>query len=189
MKKDKGTDYVPSWKSKGVYNSTLKPLYTAFLYSIELSEYRMGIKFDKDPWAVEQKNYVSQIVNTYIVYDLDAWPRNLTNNFKIKNCLFGSTSVVKNSENEKYVYSGYWITFDSAGSWSFDSAIARNVIIFGVDNSPSSHADNQKNNSLVLGEGPTFRINGRFSSPEKRFSINFSEANKKFCLSLNNSCW
>ena len=159
MKKDKGTDYVPSWKSKGVYNSTLKPLYTAFLYSIELSEYRMGIKFDKDPWAVEQKNYVSQIVNTYIVYDLDAWPRNLTNNFKIKNCLFGSTSVVKNSENEKYMYSGYWITFDSAGSWSFDSAIARNVIIFGVDNSPSSHADNQKNNSLVLGEGPTFRIN------------------------------
>ena len=40
------------------------------------------------------------------------------------------------------VYSGYGITFDSACSWSFDNDIARNVIIFGVDNSSSSHADN-----------------------------------------------
>ena len=36
----------------------------------------------------------------------------------------------------------------------------------------------------MLGEGPTFRINGRFGSPEKRFSINFTKANKKVCLSL-----
>ena len=36
---DKGTDYVVSWKSKGVFNSTLKPLYTTFLHSIKLSEY------------------------------------------------------------------------------------------------------------------------------------------------------
>ena len=32
-KKDKGTDYVLILKSKGVYNSKLKPLYTAFLHS------------------------------------------------------------------------------------------------------------------------------------------------------------
>ena len=43
------------WKSKGVYNSKLKPLYTAFLYSINISGYRIGIKFDKD-LAVEQNN-------------------------------------------------------------------------------------------------------------------------------------
>ena len=30
---------------------------------------------------------------------------------------------------------GYGITFDSAGWWSFDNGSARNVIIFGVDNS------------------------------------------------------
>ena len=47
LKKDKGTDYVLSWKSKGVYNSKLKPLYTAFLHSIKLSEYRIGIKLMK----------------------------------------------------------------------------------------------------------------------------------------------
>ena len=47
LKQDKGTDYVLSWKSNGVYNSKLKPLYTAFLHSIKFTGYKMGIKFDK----------------------------------------------------------------------------------------------------------------------------------------------
>ena len=48
---------------KPIYNSNLKPLYTSFLYSIKLSGYRMGIKFDKGPLAVEQNNYATKIVN------------------------------------------------------------------------------------------------------------------------------
>ena len=51
--------------------SKLKLLFTAFLYRINLSGYRMGIKFHKDPLAVEQNNYTTKIVNGYIVYDLD----------------------------------------------------------------------------------------------------------------------
>ena len=58
----------------------------------------MGVKFDKDPLAVEQNNYVSKIINVYIVFDLDAWPRNPTNDFKFKKCLFGATTVVKKSD-------------------------------------------------------------------------------------------
>ena len=38
LKKDKGTDYVLNWKSKGVFNSKLKPLYTDFLHNIKPSE-------------------------------------------------------------------------------------------------------------------------------------------------------
>ena len=72
IKKDKGTGYVLSWKSKGVFNSKLKPLYTALLHSVKLSGYGMGVKFDKDPLAVEQSNYLTKIVNVYIAYDLEA---------------------------------------------------------------------------------------------------------------------
>ena len=140
----------------------------------------MGIKFDKDPLLVEQNNYASKIINIYIFYELDAFPRNRTNNFKFKNCLFGATSAVKNCDKIKYVYSNYGIILDSTGSWSFD----RNVIIFGFDNSSSSHADKSKNNFLVLGEGSTFGINGRFGSPEEKIRINFSKSTTKFCLSL-----
>ena len=60
----------------------------------------MRIKIDRDPMAVEQNNSLSKIANVYIVYDLDAWARNSTNNFKFKNYLFGATSIVKNSDKK-----------------------------------------------------------------------------------------
>ena len=82
--------------------------------------------------------------------------------------MFGATNIVKNSDKEKWLYSGYGITFDSAGSWNFGNDFARNVIIFIVDNSSSSHTDNHKNNFLVLGEDPTYGINRCFGSPEKK---------------------
>ena len=110
-------------------------MYTGFVYSIKISGERIGIKFNKDPLPVEQNNYLNKVVNVYVVYDLDAWPRNPTNSFKLKKCLFGATSIVKISNKEKYLYSGYGITIDSAASWSFNNSTARNVIAFGVDNS------------------------------------------------------
>ena len=39
----------------------------------------------------------------------------------------------KNSDKEKWVYSGYGITFDGAGSFNFGNDYARNVVIVGVD--------------------------------------------------------
>ena len=89
----------------GVYNSKLELLYNNFLHSIKLSEHKIGITFNKDLWA-ENKT-----IN--VVYDLAAWPRNPINNSKFMNCLFGATNMIKNSDKEKYVYSGYGITFNS----------------------------------------------------------------------------
>ena len=82
------------------------------------------------------------------------------------------------------MYSGYETAFDGKSEWSFDNDYARNVIIFGVDNSLSSHADNLKNNFLILDEGDTFGTNGSFGAPEKKLSISFSKASTRFCLSL-----
>ena len=55
----------------------------------------MGIKFDKNPLAVEQKNYPTKVANAFIVYDLDAGPKVPLNNFELKNWLFDATNVVK----------------------------------------------------------------------------------------------
>ena len=112
----------------------------------------MGLKFNKDFLAVEQSSYLTKIVNVYIVYDLRAWPEISLGNVKLKNGLFGATNIVKNSDIEKWVYSAYGIAFDGKVEWSFVNDYARNVTIFGVESSPSSHADNLKNNILVLGE-------------------------------------
>ena len=59
------------------------------------------------------------------------------------------------------------MAFDGKGSWSFNDDFARNVIIFGVDNSSSSHTDHLKNDFLILGEGDTFGIDGSFGTHKK----------------------
>ena len=111
---------------------------------------------------------------------MDDWTKNPTNNRRFKNYLFGATSIVKNSDKENYVCCGYGITFNSRDCWSFDNDNARNVIIFGVDNSSSSHGDNRKNNFLMLGLGPTFRVNGSFGSPEKKIILILLEQLQNF---------
>ena len=39
----------------------------------------------------------------------------------------------------------------------------------------------------MQGEGPIFGINGSFGSLEKQFTIKFTKANAKFCLSLHDN--
>ena len=53
---------------------------------------------------------------------------------------------------------------------SFDNGFARNVVIFGVDNSPSSHTGNRRNNILVLGEEPAGNISESVGTAEKNIS-------------------
>ena len=52
--------------------------------------------------------------------------------------------MIKNSAKSKYILSGYGITFDGAGEWSFDDDFAKIVVIFSVDNSSSIHTNNHK---------------------------------------------
>ena len=99
--------------------------------------------------------------------------------------MFAATNIVKNSDKDKWLFICYGISFNGGDWWNFGNDTARNVILFGVDNSSSFYVDNRKNIFLILGLGPTFEINGSFGSPEKKFSINFTKANTKFCLNLN----
>ena len=54
---------------------------------------------------------------SYIVYDLGNWPKISLKSFTLKNCFFGTTNSVKNSDKDKYVYSGSGIGFDGKGEW------------------------------------------------------------------------
>ena len=47
--------------------------------------------------------------------------------------------------------------------------------------SSSSHIDNKQEDILILGEGPT---QGHTLTPEKLYSVSFTEHNKKLCLSM-----
>ena len=63
----------------------------------------------------------------------------------LKNCLFGSVTLTKNADIDKYQNSGYGIEFDRKSSFSFpNGGFCQNVIIFGVDLSSSVHVDYKK---------------------------------------------
>ena len=82
--------------------------------------------------------------------------------------LFGKVKSVRNTIKSKFTYNGRGIAFDGESSWSFGYDFARNIVIFSVDNSSSSHNDNRKNNFLVLGEGPTQGINDSTGAAGKK---------------------
>ena len=67
--------------------------------------------------------------------------------------------LVRNTIKSKFTYNGRKIAFDGEGSWSFGNDFDKNVVIFGFDNTLSSHTENRKNTFLVLCEGPIEGIN------------------------------
>ena len=89
--------------------------------------------------------YISKkVINLYISYTLGSKFRNLNTDFTLGNCLFGSVKLTKNSDLDKYKYSGYSIGFDSCSEFLLpDSTMGKNVIIFGADISLSLHVDNE----------------------------------------------
>ena len=84
------------------------------------------------------------IVNIYIVYELGASSSH-NNDPTLKHCLFGAVTLTKNTDVDKYGYSGYGIGFDRSSSFSFPGGgFGQSVLIFGVDMSFSAHIDNKK---------------------------------------------
>ena len=58
--------------------------------------------------------------------------------------MFGAVTLTKNTDIDKYEYSGYGIGFDRRCIFSFPGGgFGQNVIIFGVDMSSSTHIDNK----------------------------------------------
>ena len=65
-----------------------------------------------------------------------------------------------------------------------DGSVGKNVIVFRVDMSSSMHIDNEKKDILILGKGPTQRLDDTTLIAEAQYSIDFPRSNRKFCLSL-----
>ena len=99
--------------------------------------------------------------------------------------MFGAVSLIKHVDIDQCKYSGYGIGFDRKGEFSFGSnGFGRNMIIFGADMSSSVHAKNKTKTILVLGKDFIQGLDNTAIYAEILRSINFTENNKKFCLSL-----
>ena len=125
-------------------------------------------------------------VNLYIVSELGVSSSN-DSDLTLNNCLFSAVTWAKNTDIEKYWYSGYGIGFDRRSAFSFPGGgFGQNILIFGVDMSSSAHIDNKEKNIIVLGEGPTKGLEHTLTV-EQMYSINFTVTNKKSCLNFHHN--
>ena len=127
-----------------------------------IDRYASKVRLKSNKGCLKQSNNLTydygSKVNIYIVYELGASSSNDSDS-TLKNCLFGAVTLTKNADIEKYGYSGYGIGFDRRGSFSFPGGgFGQNIIIFGADMSSSAHIDNKGKNILILGIGPTQRL-------------------------------
>ena len=181
------TDYISSWKSKGLSAEGIKlPTTSDNSFAPALTYYntKIRVKFTGNCLKQPKISYThGKAVNIYIVYEPGASSSH-NNDPTLKSYLFGEVTLTKNADIDKYGHFGYGTAFDRKTVFSFPgSEFGQNIIIFRVDMSSSAHIDNKKKDILILGKGPTQGLEHTLTA-EKMYSINFTLTKKKFGLRL-----
>ena len=150
------TSSILSWKSKGLSTETIDPPSMSLSSLIDYAGNKIRVKFTGS--CLKQSNKLTYtnktMVKIYIVYELSASTSNDSD--PTLKSLFSAVTLTKNTDIDKFGYSGYGIGFDRKSSFSFpDGGFGQNVLIFGVDMSSSAHVNNKKKGILVLGKGQT----------------------------------
>ena len=187
FKTDNNSAYISELKSKGLSNEGIKPPKVGnnnLTLHINYYGYHLRAIFSGS-WLHQSKiDHSNKKISFYIVYKLWASSSSI-NDPTLQNCLFGTVTLTKNADIDKYKYSGYGIGFDRKGSFSFPSGgFGQNVIIFGAAMSSFPHIDNKGKDILVLGKEPTQGLGENSLTAEKMYSVNFTVPQKKLCLSL-----
>ena len=149
----------------------IKPPGNTLAPEVKFNSKRMYVKLSGNCLKQDKVTFNhKKAVKIYIVYDLES---NL-NNFAptLENCLFRAVKLTKNSDINKYRYSGYITGFDSKGTFTHPSG---GTGVTGVAN--------KKKNILILGRGPTKGLEHTLTA-EKMYLVNFTAIRKKICLSL-----
>ena len=115
------TNYVLSWKSKGLSDETIKPPSTSGnSLTPALSYYhasKIRVKFTGSCLKQDKVTFNhGKVANIYIVYELGA-SSSSNSDPTIKSCFFGAVTLTKNADIDKCRYSGYGIGFDIRSSF------------------------------------------------------------------------
>ena len=182
------TSKVISWKSIGLSEERIENITTSesnFAPTL-INYYSLpDIKFNGHCLINNNNDPSLAAVYLYICYTLDQWSRDLSTDFTLVNCLFGSAKLTKNVDSDKSKYTGYGIRFDSRSEFLFiHGSFGKNVIIFGADISSSVRVDNKGKDILILGKEPTQGSDDTTLRAEAKYPINFTQSNRRFVLSL-----
>ena len=147
-------NFICFWKSIGFSDERLDSITTSnYNITPELSRYGTKIRVEFNGRCLRQDKVTynqGKIVNIYIVYEISK-NYSISNYPTLENCLFGTVSLTKKADIDRYKYSEYGIGFDRKGEFSFGNGFGRNCIILEADMSGSSHTNNKKN-ILIFGK-------------------------------------
>ena len=160
------TNYILSWKSKGLSAESIKPPATSDnSLTPELNYYGTKARVNFNGSCLQQSiiSYThGAILNIYTIYELDVFGSHI-NGPTLKDPLFGAVTLTKNADIDKYRYSGSGIGFDRRSTFPFPSGrFGQNVLTFGVDMSSSSHIDNQRKTHISSWKRTNTRIRTYF---------------------------
>ena len=183
---------IKLWKSTGINNlsrnSDMDSISdTTLLFPSLEDDGRINVKLSGN-YFVQTKAIIpnsDKIINVYVVYMLDPIVSTRNTDFTIQNALLGAVNVTKNADISKNKYKGYGLCFDEGSTFNKGNINnGRNVLLFGVHESPLAHASNKNNNIYVMGDLFVQGINDTTLYAEKVYLQNFTQPNKKFVLSL-----
>ena len=92
---------VTNWISTGSSPEKIKPFDTSLATIMSnLANGKVNLKFNNSVLAQTNSSslYSNFILNLYIVYELNDWLHDPSNNFSLKNCLFGTVIKKRNQK-------------------------------------------------------------------------------------------
>ena len=140
FKKIGNTKSISSWESKGLSDEVFKlPINNNSLApNLEYVSEKMFVKFDGSGLIKQDEfTFNKNTIKIYTFYDLDSNLKNFDHT--LENRLFGAIKITKNSDMNKYKYSGYGVGFDLKRTFSHPTgSFGNNAIFFGADMSSSA---------------------------------------------------
>ena len=101
------TNYISSWKSKGLSAESIKPFPTSDNIPtplIDCYNYKIKVKFNGSFLRQTKVAFThGKVVNIFMVYELVGLALTLMI-LHLKNCLFGAATLIKNADFDKYGY-------------------------------------------------------------------------------------
>ena len=147
---------VGEWLSSGKNPAVIRNFSTSShpLVDVNADEFEMKFRGGRLGYGDTSK-FNSSVTNVYLVYKLYLFNSPPNPKYPLVNSLFGAVKVNKkgSTDPKKWEFDGKGIAFVSGRTFSMGAqGSARNVVIFGVDNSSSKHPVNKKNDFMILGK-------------------------------------
>ena len=96
------SNIISEWESKRLSNEKSRPPYTTnktLSPKLQWKKYKLRLRFEGSCLKQENTTRITpnNIVNLFIVYELDLWSRVLDTTFTLGGCLFGGAKLTKNT--------------------------------------------------------------------------------------------